>query len=226
MAGDIAGHEGQLSLLSGLLKNSTLPHALLFSGPSSIGKRRVARGLAADIFAQGLGSCALSARELKNMLLRGSHPDLYMLHREEGKKNLPNEAVRQMCLEIQRRPTFSASVVIIDEAHLMSASAANSLLRSLEEPGANRYLILVSQFPQKIPETILSRCLELRFAKLGDGDIATVLKRILSSTGALPEMEAMLAMADGSLELFDLTSLVNAKTLEITDANSAAKRIE
>jgi hypothetical protein len=150
MKHEILGHDSQINHLNAQWHSGRLPHALLFTGPEGIGKKLVACELVKQI---------LGAPSLEN------HPDLFLIAAEEGRIKV--EVVR----EIKRAlafPPFKAPhrVVLINDAHAMNASAANALLKTLEEPPAGTYFILITHAPGWLPRTIVSRCQTLRFSPL------------------------------------------------------------
>lgn len=132
-----------------------LPHALLLEGPRGLGKSMFARRIAAMI----LGRDEIDPE-------RGlSHPDLNVLSVPEGKKQIVVEQVRELCTELAMTSYASGyKVAIIDPAERMNVSAANSLLKTLEEPTDNTVLILVRSRLDTLPATVASRCQRLRFA--------------------------------------------------------------
>lgn len=132
-----------------------LPHALLLEGPRGLGKGVFARRVAAMV----LGRDQIDPE-------RGlSHPDLNVLSVAEGKKQIVVEQVRELCAELAMTSFASGyKVAIIDPADRMNTSAANSLLKTLEEPTDNTLLILVRSRLDTLPATVASRCQRLRFA--------------------------------------------------------------
>lgn len=157
----ILGHESQIEYLNTQWRAGRLPHALLFTGPEGIGKKQVALELVKKI---------LDASSLEH------HPDLFLIEPEEGRIKV--ESVR----EIKRAlafPPFKAPhrVVLINDAHTMNAAAANALLKSLEEPPAGTYFLLVTHAPGWLPRTIVSRCQSLRFHPLTPEQIREILSK-------------------------------------------------
>ncbi len=132
-----------------------LPHALLLEGPRGLGKSQFARRLAAVV---------LERDELDPD--RGQfHPDLKILSLPEGKKQIVVEQVRDLCAELAMTSYASGyKVAIIDPAERMNVNAANSLLKTLEEPTDDTMLILVRSRLDTLPATVASRCQRLRFA--------------------------------------------------------------
>ena len=188
-----------------------LPHAILLCGPAGLGKAHFARRLAEALVCTqphgdgdacgSCGSCRLSRA--------GSHPDLHWVAPEEPGKMIKIDAVR----ELTAKSVLSAQaggyrVFVLDPAEAMNRSAANALLKTLEEPASRSVLILVSSHPDRLPATIRSRCQALKFmipsaeqvrgwlgSRLEDGD----LERLLAVSGGAP-LRALQAREEGWIE--------------------------
>ncbi len=180
----ILGHEQVKSDLQHLLAKQKIPHALLFTGIGGIGKLLVARVLAKSLLCENeyngnsehlpCGHC----RSCKSFE-QGTHPDFYCL-KPDGKtlKMIKIEQVRQMQSAISLAPYLSDKrVVIIDGAEYMNEVAANSLLKTLEEPVGQVFFILISSNKDMLLTTILSRCMKIYFAPLQETDVAQVLTK-------------------------------------------------
>jgi len=143
-----------------------LPHALLLSGPAGLGKldfaRLLARSLLCEQTADGLpcGTCRGC-----QLLDAGSHPDFQAVQPEEEGKEITIGQIRDLLTWQTLTPQYGrARVVIIEPADRMNANAANALLKTLEEPGRDAVLLLVSARPAVLLPTIRSRCQRLLFA--------------------------------------------------------------
>jgi len=196
----IAGHDREIRRLRRMADENRLPHALLFAGPDGIGKKRAGRVLAAMILCQGhaphpCGTCASC-----QALTHGSHPDYYELVPEAQGKGTPMiriEAVRAMQQAVSRYPVMSnGRVVLIDDADRMNEAAANSLLKTLEEPPGAVTFILVTSAPSSLLATIRSRCLTVTFGMIPPETMRQALVR-----RGLPEPDAeeLSLLADGSM---------------------------
>jgi DNA polymerase III delta prime subunit len=192
----LVGHQKQLRLLEGALEKDHLPHTLLFSGPQGVGKRIVALTLAEKI----LG--ANRSTKTSEMFWRGEHPDLHLIGLEEEKKDISVEQARDFITSLQLRPYLGLRrVAIIDDAHLLSIAASNSLLLTLEEPPNDCFIILVTHSPQRLLPTILSRSQEMSFSEL----TRTQMEEIFSMLGCSNELtKTLLEFSDSSMEIFDL----------------------
>ena len=152
--------------LADQLRQDRMPHALLFSGNPGLGKLALAQQLAGTLLCnarlpdgQACGKCPACAQ-----LAAGSNPDFLYLTLEEDATAIKVDQVRalagalSMCAHGQ-----GFKVAIIAPADLMNTNAANSLLKTLEEPSDNTVLVLVSDRPSRLPATIRSRCQQVRF---------------------------------------------------------------
>ncbi len=148
------------------LTQQRVPHALLLHGPVGTGKGRFA-----TVFAQRLlcstpaqSGHACGACPSCKLFIAETHPDLIRLEPEEGKAVLAVDQVRSMVEEFAYTPQIAArKVVIVQPAESMNVSAANSLLKTLEEPPGEAVMLLVSHAPAKLLPTIRSRCQQIAF---------------------------------------------------------------
>ena len=145
-----------------------LPHALLFEGPAGMGKRALARHLVQSLLCQSptgssdaCGHCA-ACRHVE----AGTHPDALELVPEEGKALIRVDQVREFCagLGLSSETPDGIRTALVHPAEAMNVAAANSLLKTLEEPAPGRIIILVTERAGALLPTIRSRCQRLRFA--------------------------------------------------------------
>lgn len=144
-----------------------LPHALLLAGPAGLGKAAFARQLAHALLcenpAEGLNPCD----RCKSCLLfaAGTHPDLTEVGPEEGKSSIGINLIREMTQYLSLTGQYGRyRIAIISPAELLNVASANSLLKTLEEPGANTIIMLISHEPHKLLPTIRSRCQRVNFS--------------------------------------------------------------
>jgi DNA polymerase-3 subunit delta' len=148
------------------LRQDRLPHALLISGRWGLGKRRLAEGFGRSLLCAAPGSDGVACGDCRACQLgaAGTHPDLSLLVPDPDAKSedIKVDAVRAM-IEAGALTAHAGGyrILIIDPADQMNLSAANSLLKTLEEPAAGNLLILVTAQPQRLPATIRSRCQQL-----------------------------------------------------------------
>ena len=162
---DIIGHEANIGALQRMLAQDNIPHALLFSGPSGVGKMAAAQVLAEAYLceredARPCGrcpACQLSGRE--------AHPNLFRL--EPDGSTIKISQIRALQHDAALAPVRGQRrVCVINDAELMTTQAANCLLKLLEEPPEGFLFILVAQDSRPLLPTILSRCCRLRFMPL------------------------------------------------------------
>ena len=209
----VEGHARTKARLQTLLREKRTPHAMLFSGPRGVGKRKLAAATAAALLClspkDGLacGGCE-SCRHMAS----GTHPDFYAVTPEKSGKaarSIKIEQIRDLRAEAARVPRLSARrVILLDDAETMNEAASNALLKTLEEPMGNTSFLLVTGARQTLLPTILSRCMEERFAPLDDEATARVLEaRGVPEEARLP----LIALSEGSagraLRLFEEDAL-------------------
>lgn len=213
---EIIGHGTRQKDLEIILNNRRIPHALLFSGPDGVGKATVAKAFAKRVFAT-LGDSHQAA-----LVEVGNHPDLHYLDQQEQKKGISVEQVRDLCGVLQMKPYSGAcSFAIIDNAHEMNSSAANALLKSLEEPCNNSFLILITHAPHRLPETIVSRCQRIHFGALTKKECATIIDRSLKDSLSSKEIENLNALCEDSVGLLSKFFSIEQKTKKIIDLESS-----
>ena len=174
-------------------------HAYLFSGQPGGGKRRFASAFAAFLLCDAPEN-GLACEQCRSCQLRlaGSHPDLLLLEPEEEGKAIRVDAVRQLVGFLsQTAQQGGRKVVVLQPAEAMNVNAANALLKSLEEPSAETYLLLVSDQPSRLLPTIRSRC---RVQPLGLPGHAEALAWLTAQAGerSAQECELLLQMAGGA----------------------------
>jgi len=144
-----------------------LPHALLLQGVADIGKKAFAKHLAQSLLCHQPDDDDHACGECKScrLYLAGSHPDTQLIQRFDDKKEINIEQIRRLITFLQLSQSISQrKVVVIQQAELMNINAANSLLKTLEEPADNTIILLESAYPAKLLPTIRSRCQRLHFA--------------------------------------------------------------
>jgi DNA polymerase-3 subunit gamma/tau len=174
--------------LSALLQSKTLPHALLFTGQKGTGKTSAARIVAKAInclenrYAEKGDSyepcnCCTQC----TLIEAGSSPDVVEM---DAASNRGIDEVRQLIRESSYAPMSTRyKVYIIDEAHMITTDAFNALLKTLEEPPPSTIFILATTNEEKIPRTIVSRCMNVFFGKAKREDIIQMLTRVADTEG-------------------------------------------
>ncbi|MFH0917976.1 MAG: DNA polymerase III subunit delta' [Candidatus Omnitrophota bacterium] len=171
---DCLGHDRPLSIIKAHLAKASFSGAYIFSGPEGIGKKMVAKIIAAQLncTAQADRPCGACSGCLK--IQAEAHPDLHII--QNGQAQIKIEDIRDILRQANFRPYEGAvKVFIIDNAHKLNPESANALLKVLEEPPADVLIILVTHKPQNIIKTVLSRCKQIKFSSLIRAQLETVL---------------------------------------------------
>ncbi|MDD5108128.1 MAG: DNA polymerase III subunit delta' [Candidatus Omnitrophica bacterium] len=171
---DILGHKKSLNIINAYIEGSSFSGGFIFSGPEGIGKRMVAQVCAQKLncTAQNDKPCGLcvACRKIEKL----EHPDLHII--QNGQSQIKIEDIRGILREANFRPyEGSMKIFIIDNAHKLNIEAANSLLKTLEEPPKDVLIILITHKPQNIIKTISSRCKQIKFSPLVRGELETIL---------------------------------------------------
>jgi DNA polymerase III subunit delta' len=203
------GHEAAEAELRRLYEEGRLPHAILFSGPRGIGKATLAFRLARFVLARGEGSGEGLATAPESGVFRrvaaGGHADLLTVERgfDPRRRRLRSEIVAEEAREIAGFLRLTAAeegwrVVVVDGAEEMTTSAANALLKILEEPPQRALLLLVSHSPGRLLPTIRSRCRRLPLSSLSPALVRELLDRCRPDLSA-DQRAALAALAEGSI---------------------------
>ena len=182
-----------LAILESAIASDRVASAYLFEGPSGVGKQLAAVALATRIIG---GDDAARAR-----IAAGSHPDVRVFTpRDEGRRNIPVEVLREQILPIAQFAPFEASAafLIFPEADVSfpehPSESANALLKTLEEPRRGVHFVLLSERPDRLLPTVRSRCQRLRFGRLPED----VIEGILAAHDVPEEARGpAVALADG-----------------------------
>ena len=206
---DVAGQEHVTQTLKKAVETGRVSHAYLFSGPRGCGKTSTARILARVLNCENVqkgNPCNQCASCLA--VIKGTHLDVMEI---DGASHTGVGEVRELQESIGFAPSQSRSkVYIIDEVHMLSTHAFNALLKTLEEPPAHVYFVFATTSPQKIPDTIKSRCQRHHFKRLDNAEIAARLEFICKAEKVKYELDGLRLLArkaDGSMR--DGTSLLD-----------------
>lgn len=175
----VVGQQHIVSTLEHAITEGRLSHAYLFCGPRGTGKTTMARILAKALLchnaeaarAEGASGCMPDGTcEECELIAEGNHPDVYELDAASrtGVDNVREEIINSVNFAPARG---KYKIYIIDEVHMLTTAAFNALLKTLEEPPAHVIFVLCTTDPQKILETILSRCQRFDFHRIGNEDI-------------------------------------------------------
>lgn len=188
---DVVGQEQIERTIKNAIEQDKVSHAYLFCGPRGTGKTTTARLLAKALLCQKGptpdpdGTC-----EDCQMIAEGVHPDVYELDAASrtGVENVREEIINR----VQFAPTRGRyKVYIIDEVHMLSIAAFNALLKTLEEPPDHVVFILATTDPQKVPETIHSRCQRFDFRRISNESIVSRLGAVCVAEGVEFEGDAL-----------------------------------
>ncbi|WP_297854412.1 DNA polymerase III subunit gamma/tau [Meiothermus sp.] len=204
---EMVGQEHVKDVLLNALRSGRLAQAYLFSGPRGVGKTSSARLIAQAVnCSQEPKPCGVC--EGCRLVREGRHPDVLEI---DAASNNSVEDVRDLRERILLAPILGRhKVVILDEAHMMSKSAFNALLKTLEEPPPHVIFIFATTEPERMPPTILSRTQHFRFRRLSEDEIVEKLQRILAGLGREAEPQALqlvARLADGAMR--DAESLLD-----------------
>jgi DNA polymerase-3 subunit delta' len=169
------GQEKAKRLISRSLTAGRVPHAYIFRGPEGVGKRIFARGVAAAVNCRDskrIGACGIcsSCKKFRSM----NHPDFLVVSPDKGVIKI--DQIRRLTRELSYPPYESVMrVVVLEDVQTMRREAANSLLKTLEEPPENNLLILLAEASREILATLISRCQVIPFSQLSIDDTTTIL---------------------------------------------------
>ena len=208
----IAGHDKAVGQFRSAWDSRKLHHAWLLAGPKGVGKATFALAAARRVLADaagprselpGLGTS--DDHPMARLIAAGSHPDMRWLQRlpkEKGDglaRNISVKQVRELSELFDLSPAMSDwRVAVIDTVDELEPSAANALLKMLEEPPPSTVFFLVSHAPGRLLPTIRSRCRPLELHALDDDAMASILERQLPDAGAA-ERQRLIPLAGGSV---------------------------
>ena len=198
---EIIGQDAIIQTLKNAVVNDRVSHAYIFTGTRGVGKTSIARILAKSIncvkgpTADPCGVCS-ACIQIQN----GNSVDVIEI---DGASNTGVDSIRDLKESIIYSPqSLKFKIYIIDEVHMLSNSAFNALLKTLEEPPAHAKFVFATTEIHKVPETILSRCQRFNFKRIPTGIIFEKLKEIaLAEDVSVTDENLMIiaSMADGSL---------------------------
>ena len=222
----VVRQEHIVKILKNQIESGKIGHAYLFCGPRGTGKTSVAK-----IFARAIncehpvngspcGRCAAC-----RALSEGGNLDISEI---DSASNNGVDEMRDLREKVQYPPVAGRyKVYIIDEVHMLTASAFNAVLKTLEEPPAHAVFILATTEPQKIPATILSRCMRFDFKLIPRADLEGLLKDVLGKVGKRFEDEAVSAIARAAagsardaLSIADMCVSYSSGALTYADVNA------
>ena len=221
---EMSGQSHVKRTLQNALLASKTTHAYLFSGPRGTGKTSTAK-----IFAKALNCEAAPQAEPCNecptcvSITEGSHTDVIEF---DAASNSRVEEMREIIEKVRFAPASARfKVYIIDEVHMLSTSAFNALLKTLEEPPEHAVFILATTEPHKLPATIISRCQRFDFKRLSTVDILNRMKVVLEDIKLAYDEQALKVIAQAAaggmrdaLSLLDQVVSFSGEKVELEDA--------
>ena len=186
----LIGQDSTVQALSNALDNDRLHHAYLFTGTRGVGKTSIARILAKSLNCeQSISSNPCQKCSTCNDIDKGRFIDLIEV---DAASNTQVDNMRDLLENSQYAPTSGRfKVYIIDEVHMLSKSAFNAMLKTLEEPPSHVKFILATTDPKKVPVTVISRCLQFNLKQMTAENISRYVKKILKEENINAEDEAL-----------------------------------
>jgi len=207
----ILGQDRAVGQFAGAWRSRRLHHAWLLAGPKGVGKASFARAAARRVLADAAGPPfdlpgieTPDDHPIVKLIEAGSHPDMRWLQRLVNEKtgnlarNISVDQVRELGEFMSLTPAFSPwRVAVFDTVDELETSAANALLKILEEPPANTLFFLVSHAPGRLLPTIRSRCRKLEFQALDDEAMTSILETKAPSV-SVADRQRIISMSFGS----------------------------
>ena len=191
----IVGHDWAVRLLQRALERDELSHAYLFTGPPNVGKGTVASALAQALLCEAVEGRPCGTCQGCHLLESGNHPDFHHVEPETAAGSMRIAQVRELSRQLSLTPSLAQHrVAILSDFHRATPSAANALLKTLEEPPSYVLLMLLAPDTDSLLPTIVSRCQVVPFQPLAP---ATVEQSLVERWGVDAELAQLLAHLTG-----------------------------
>jgi DNA polymerase-3 subunit gamma/tau len=223
--GEVVGQETIAQALRNAISSNRVAHAYLFTGARGVGKTSTARILAKSLNCpNATGGDPCNQCEVCHGISQGNDVDVIEI---DGASNRGIDEIRTLRANVNIKPMRCRyKIYIIDEVHMLTKEAFNALLKTLEEPPSNVKFIFCTTDPQKVPETILSRCQRFDFGTIATATISQRLAEIAAAEGVAVEPKAVQLVARraaGSMRdsqsLFDQLLAFGGKQISAADVH-------
>ena len=223
---DVYGNRKQKAYFSSLIREGKYAHAYILEAPEGAGKKTFARALAATLAAHTeRGSEEETAKKCRR-ILEGNSPDVSMLKREDGKKTIGVDSVRDFCETVYLTPSeLNFKMYVFDEADCITPQAQNALLKIIEEPPAGVYMLLLCENSLSLLSTVRSRAQKISLERFEAEALLAYAERFGLAEGAEGDRLAFaVRMAGGSIG--KLKTLLDEESLAFSVYSMAKKIVE
>lgn len=221
----LIGQNHVVTILKNSIKDNRIAHAYLFSGPRGTGKTSTARILAKSINCLN-NENGLACNKCQNCLSFDNNPDIIEI---DAASNNGVDEIRELINNVKIMPTsLKYKVYIIDEVHMLSQSAFNALLLTLEEPPEHVIFVLATTNLESVPITIVSRCQRFDFRRIDDEEIFSHLKEVCDNEKIKYEpdgIKEIVSLSDGGMR--DALSILDqlSKNSDVITSDLVSKEI-
>src|SRR6185369_14230539 len=195
---EIVGHERIVEVFRRSVRSGKTPHSYIFEGIPGCGRRKTALALIQALFCRDAADDACGVCASCRKIAGGNHGDIHLVEPLPDKRDISIEQLRELQRELSLRPYEAPrKACIMEPAERMSVNAANSLLKTLEEPPGNALIILLSENADMLLPTIRSRCQLIRFSALSTENVRLLLER---SGVAAAAADLLAPLSEGSMQ--------------------------